>query len=162
MHRVLTLVLCGLFLIFPLFASADGGGSNGGRGSSDSQREQGDKESQVQANYNEGYRLVQAGKYKDAIKAFKKVLIDDSRHAMAYTNMAYSYRKLGQHQEAIKLYEKALALAPNLPEAHEYIGEAFVAMGRIEDAERHLAILEKLDAKLAEELRADIVRQKRS
>ena len=102
------------------------------------------------------------GKYKAAIKSFKRAIKENPNHAMAYNNMAYSYRKLGQFDEAIALYEKALAIDPNLAEAHEYMGEALIAVGRIEDAKKHLAILEKLDPKLAEELREEITRHQRS
>jgi hypothetical protein len=35
-------------------------------------------------------------------------------------------------------------------------------VGRVEDAKKHLAILEKLDSKLAEELRTEIARHQRS
>jgi DNA-binding SARP family transcriptional activator len=47
---------------------------------------------------------------------------------------------------------------PKLAEAHEYMGEAYLEMGKIEEAKQHLTILEKLDPKLAEELRVEIAR----
>jgi len=72
--------------------------------------------------------------------------------------MGYSYRKLKQYEKAIDLYIKALMLDPKLAEAHEYIGEAYLEMGNIAEAKQHLSILEQLDPKLAEELRAEIAR----
>ena len=91
----------------------------------------------------------------------EQVLDADPNHAMAYTNMAYSYRQLGNYKKAIGLYNKALALQPNLAEAHEYLGAALAAAGKIADAKRHLAILEKLNPNFAEELRAEIAKHER-
>ena len=145
-----------VLLAIPLSVGADGGGS-----SETSSTKQVDPQ-RVIADYDAGYRQMKAGEYKAAIKSFKRVLDANPNHAMAYNNLAYSHRKLGEFKRAIPLYEKALALEPNLPEAHEYIGEAYVALGRIDEAKKHLAILEKLDPKLAEELRAEIARNNRS
>jgi tetratricopeptide (TPR) repeat protein len=75
--------------------------------------------------------------------------------------MGYSYRKLKQYDKAVELYGKALMLDPKLAEAHEYIGEAYLEMGKIEEAKQHLTILEGLDPKLAEELRVEIARYDR-
>ena len=149
--RILS-ILGSLLLLVPLSVGADGGGGNGGGGSEALRNKQVNPQ-QVTADYEVGYRQLKEGNYKAAIKSFKRVIDANPDHAMAYNNMAYSYRKLGQFKQAIPLYEKALAIAPDLPEAHEYIGEAFVALGRIDEAKKHLAILEKLDPKLAEELR---------
>jgi tetratricopeptide (TPR) repeat protein len=149
-------IIGSLLLLVPLSVAADSGGSSEAPGNTPANPQQ------VQADYNAGYRQLQDGKYKAAIKSFKRVIAANPNHAMAYNNMAYSYRKLGEFKRAIPLYEKALAIDPNLPEAHEYIGEAFLALGRIEDAKKHLAILEKLDPRLAEELREEIARHQRS
>jgi tetratricopeptide (TPR) repeat protein len=153
--------LCGLLLLLPLYVSADGGGDGGGSGSDNPWNKQTNSK-EVLADYEAGYQQLKAGEYKAAIKAFKRVIDANPNHAMAYNNMAYSYRKLGKFKHAISLYEKALTLEPDLPEAHEYIGEAFIALGRIDEAKKHLAILEKLDPRLAEELRAELTRQNRS
>jgi tetratricopeptide (TPR) repeat protein len=151
--------LCGLLLFVPLSAHADAGGGGGGADPSSNRAVDAKK---VMADYDTGYRQMKAGDYKAAIKAFKRVIDANPNHAMAYNNLAYSYRKLGDYKRAIPLYEKALALEPNLPEAHEYIGEALVALGRLDEAKKHLAILEKLDPRLAEELREEIARHNRS
>ena len=154
------MVLCGgLLLVTPLVARADAGGANGGSSSRwDSPQEKQASPQQVQAEYEKGYRYLKAGEYKKAIKSFESVLKENPSHAMAYSNMGYSYRKLKQYDKAIALYGKALMLDPNLAEAHEYLGETYLELGNIAEAKQHLSILEKLNPKLAEELRTEITR----
>jgi tetratricopeptide (TPR) repeat protein len=151
MMRIFTLLL-GLLLLAPLCVAADAGDS------SDNPWNKQSGAVNVTADYEAGYRMLKAGDYESAIKSFQQVLAGDPKHAMAYTNMAYAYRKLGRYKKAVALYEKALAIEPNLAAAHEYMGEALLGLGRIDEAKKHLAILEKLDPKLADELRADIQR----
>ena len=110
------------------------------------------------SDYDTGFELMKAGRFLQAIEAFEKAVVADPTHAMAYTNMAYSFRRMGQHERAIELYEKALELQPDLAEAHEYMGEALLTIGKVAEAKSHLAILEGLDANLAEELRDKIAR----
>lgn len=146
-----------LLLLGPFFADADSGDSP--------QSSPWDNQSgstNVKADYEAGYRSLKAGDYKAAIKSFEQVIEGDPKHAMAYTNMAYAYRKLGHYKKAVRLYKKALAIEPNLAEAHEYMGEALLGLGKVDEARKHLAILEKLDPKLADELRVDIQRHERS
>ncbi len=154
-HQCLILVV-GLLLCLPIGVSADGGDS------SDTPFNEKVNPKQVTAAYDAGYRQMKAGQYSDAIADFKTVIKLSPEHAMAYTNMAYSYRKLGKFKRAIKLYKKALAIAPDLAEAHEYMGGALLQLGKIDKAKKHLAILEKLDPKLAQSLREDISRKETS
>jgi Tfp pilus assembly protein PilF len=86
--------LCGLCLLFPALVSADAG--NGGSSSSSPAP----NPQKVTADYDTGYRALQAGDYKVAIRAFQQVLDADPNHAMAYTNMAYSYRQLGNYKKS--------------------------------------------------------------
>src|SRR6266849_953051 len=158
------MVLCGgLLLVAPLLARADAGGANGGSSSRwDRPQEKQASPQKVQAEYETGYRYLEAGEYKKAIKSFESVLKENPSHAMAYSNMGYSYRKLKQYDKALELYGKALRIDPNLAEAHEYMGEAYLELGNIAEAKQHLTILEKLNPKLAEELRAEIARYDKS
>ena len=114
------------------------------------------------SDYDVGYDLMKSGKFLSAIEAFETVIAADPTHAMAYTNMAYSYRRMGQYERAIELYRTALNMEPDLAEAHEYMGEALLTVGKVSEAKSHLAILEQLDATLAEELRAKIARHDNS
>lgn len=155
MRKVGGLILGGLLLAMPMALHADGG-PNPADATSKGNAKPG------QAEYESGYKALKAGDYKKAIKAFEQVLKADPYHALAYSNMGFSYRKLGQFERSIDLYEKALALEPQLAEAHEYIGEAYLGLGKVSEAEKHLAILEKLDGKLADVLRGEIARQKKS
>lgn len=106
--------------------------------------------------YDEGYQLLKADDCRGAIAKFQAVLRRDSKHAMAYTNMAYCNRQLGKFKKAIRQYKKALSIDPELAEAHEYMGRALLEVGDIETAKAHLEILARLDEKLAKPL-ADAV-----
>ena len=105
--RILTL-LCSTSSAPPLFVYADSGGGGSDR------PDKSDPGAAV-SDYDTGYKHLKDGKYKAAIKSFKRAIKDNPNHAMAYNNMAYSYRKLGQLDEAIPLYEKALAIDPTWP-----------------------------------------------
>ena len=152
MQRSWLALTCGFLLLIPGLALANQGLTEGSELDPLGQP----------TDYEVGYDLLQAGKFLQAIEAFKKVIAADPAHAMAYTNMAYSLRRMGQHERAIELYRKALDLQPDLAEAHEYMGEALLTVGKVSEARSHLAILEGLDAALAEELRSKIARHDNS
>ena len=52
----------------------------------------------------------------------------------------------------MKAYREALRLRPDYPQALEYLGRAYVAMGRLDDARAVLARLRLLDPREADEL----------
>ena len=145
-----------ILILMPLVVSADSDTS------SDNQWNQQVDPVKVTVAYKAGYEQMKAGNYPDAIRSFKRVIELNDQHAMAYTNMAYSYRKVGKFKKAIRMYKKALAIEPNLADAHEYMAGAWLALGKINKAKKHLAILEKLDPKLARQLRDDIAREEKS
>ena len=53
-------------------------------------------------------------------------------------------RKNGDPAASIPIYEKALAIDPKHRGAHEYIGEAYLMLGDVAKAKRHLAALDAM------------------
>ncbi len=89
---------------------------------------------------------VYAGRWPTAIRVLEDAVFEDPTNADAHNLLAYSYRKQPQPDlsRAFEHYRKALALDPRHRGAHEYIGEAYLAVDQPQEAERHLAELEKL------------------
>jgi tetratricopeptide (TPR) repeat protein len=73
-----------------------------------------------------------------------KVVERDGKSADAYNWLAYATRKNGDPAASIPIYEKALAIDPKHRGAHEYIGEAYLMLGDVAKAKRHLAALDSL------------------
>jgi tetratricopeptide (TPR) repeat protein len=74
----------------------------------------------------------------------------------AWNEPGYALRHLGRYAESLDAYGEALRLRPDFPEALEYLGEAYVKMGRLDDARRVLERLRPLDAVRARELAEEI------
>ncbi|MBN9009164.1 MAG: tetratricopeptide repeat protein, partial [Rhizobiales bacterium] len=63
---------------------------------------------------------------------------------MVYTMIGYSKRKMGDMDGGFSAYRQALAIDPDNLNTHEYMGEAYVTIGRVEEAKLELATLKKL------------------
>jgi len=73
-------------------------------------------------------------KYTKGLKDFKKAAEQDPTLYQAYNGMGYTLRKTGDAAKALEMYDKALQMAPGFPDAIEYRGEAYLALGRVDDA----------------------------
>jgi tetratricopeptide (TPR) repeat protein len=91
--------------------------------------------------YVTGRELALAGHYEDALDTLGAVADKD---AMTLTMIGYATRKLGRTDEGIASYHQALALDPGNLNTHEYLGEGYLAAGRIDLAELQLDVLEQL------------------
>ena len=76
--------------------------------------------------------------------------------AAAWSELGHALKMQQRYDDAVRAYQRALDLQPTLAQAVEYLGEAYVAMGRRADAEKQLARLEPMDAALAKQLREAI------
>jgi Flp pilus assembly protein TadD len=101
--------------------------------------------------YEQGRTLALAGYYQDALDTFAK--IRDQHDSMVLTMIGYSTRKLGHTNEGIAIYHEALAIDPNNVFTHEYLGEGYLAAGRVDLAELELDTLAKLCGTTCEQYR---------
>ncbi len=85
--------------------------------------------------YTAGRDLALAGRYQQALATLDAVRNPDS---MTYTMIGYSWRKLGDFTKAQAFYNKALVLDPNNINTHEYLGEAYAEMNKLDLAKAHL------------------------
>lgn len=119
----------------PVLADGGGGGGNGG-GSTPSRAEHPD--------YAAGVAAIKASDYPKAIKLMESVVARDGQNADAYNWLAYAVRRNGDPAKAIPIYEKALSIDGKHRGAHEYIGEAYLALDNLPKAKEHLKRLDSL------------------
>ncbi|MCZ6558631.1 MAG: tetratricopeptide repeat protein [SAR324 cluster bacterium] len=125
---LLGLLLTGLLAGLPGDVAADGNG--------------GDELFSKNPDYVKAVDLIRDNKFAEAIPLLEKVVAKDERDADAYNMLGFSTRKLGRFTEALAHYKQALAIDPGHRGAHEYIGEAYLALGQLERAKVHLAFLD--------------------
>jgi tetratricopeptide (TPR) repeat protein len=92
--------------------------------------------------YEQGHALALAGYYENALEALNAVRNKEDAGVLTY--IGYAKRKMGEVDEGIGWYHKALALDPKNVFTHEYLGEGYVAAGRMDLAKVQLAKLETL------------------
>jgi tetratricopeptide (TPR) repeat protein len=94
--------------------------------------------------YVAGVRAIKASDYPTAIRLLRGVVAREPTNADTHNWLAYAVRKNGDAAGSIPIYEKALGLDPKHRGAHEYIGEAYLALDNLPKAKEHLARLDKL------------------
>ena len=97
-----------------------------------------------------------AKRLKKSAGKFAEVVAAVPDHANAWNMLGYARRMTGDTDGAFDAYWKCLAIDPQHAGAHEYLGEAYLKAGRLEQARGELAWLEKKGAKEAAILAASI------
>lgn len=128
-----------MLVIGPPGAGAEGGGGGGGGGGSN-----GGSGKAEDPEYTSGVQAIKAGRYAAAIPLLESAVKRDGNNADAHNWLAYAVRKNGDPTGSIPIYQKALALDPKHRGAHEYLGEAYLALDNLPKAKEHLGRLDKL------------------
>jgi Tfp pilus assembly protein PilF len=91
-------------------------------------------------------KAIEAKDWTRAMAELEAAERADSRNADVHNLMGYTYRKRATPDlsKAFEHYNTALKLDPKHKGAHEYIGEAYLMDKKPDEAEKHLAELEKL------------------
>ena len=105
------------------------------------------------ADYAAGRRALQARDWPAAVASLSKAEVRNPDHADLHTDLGFAYRNLRQYDVAFKHYERALAIEPRHRGAHEYVGEAYLMVGDVKGAEKHLAALKRICLLGCEELK---------
>jgi tetratricopeptide (TPR) repeat protein len=99
--------------------------------------------------YEQGRLLAKAGEYDWALDVLAAIANQNDPHVLNYTG--YSNRKAGRLELGITYYNKALAIDPNFVLAREYLGEGYVAAGRIDLAQAQLGEIKSRCGETCEE-----------
>ena len=99
--------------------------------------------------YQQGRALAKEGHYDWALTVLAAVQNQQDPRVLNY--IGYSHRKAGRLEIGISYYRKALAINPNFVLAREYLGEGYVAVGKIDLARSELAEIAKVCGTTCEE-----------
>jgi tetratricopeptide (TPR) repeat protein len=86
--------------------------------------------------YLQGRALAKAGEYDWALDVLAQIEDQNQPRVLNYTG--YSHRKAGRLETGVAYYQKALAIDPNFVLAREYLGEGYVAAGKLDLAKAQL------------------------
>ncbi|PZF78375.1 hypothetical protein DK847_00700 [Aestuariivirga litoralis] len=91
--------------------------------------------------YQQGRALAKEARYDWAIAVLST--IQDQQDPRVLNYLGYSNRKAGRLDIGITYYQKALAIDPNFNLAREYLGEGYLAAGRVDLAMAQLEAIAK-------------------
>jgi len=102
--------------------------------------------------YVAGRAALKAGDAAAALRRFESVRRRFPDAADLHNELGFAHRKLRQMDKAFEHYKRALMIEPRHRGAHEYIGEAYLMVGDVASAEKHLAALRSICLLPCEEL----------
>ena len=96
------------------------------------------------ADYAAGLSALKAGNLAVALARLQGALKRFPEAANLHNELGYTHRRLGQLDKAFEHYQHALKIDPRHRGAHEYIGEAYLMVGDVASAEKHLTALRSI------------------
>ena len=100
--------------------------------------------SRLDPDYAAAKAAIEAKEWKTAITRLSSAALRDTKDADIQNFLGYAHRQLGEMDAAFRHYERALKLNPRHRGAHEYVGEAYLKVDKLKNAEEHLAALRQI------------------
>jgi tetratricopeptide (TPR) repeat protein len=101
---------------------------------------------------NDGIKLGKKKDWAGAERAYRDAVRLDPALPEGWNGLGFALRNQKKYTESIAAYEEALKRRPNYAQALEYLGEAYVQLGKLDEARAIHARLQPLDPKEAREL----------
>jgi Flp pilus assembly protein TadD len=98
----------------------------------------------VNPDYTRAKAMIDAADYKGGAQLLLQVVQKEPKNADAYNLLGYATRKSGDANGSLQYYNQALSIDPKHLGAHEYVGEAYLMLNRLPEAEQELARLDSL------------------
>jgi tetratricopeptide (TPR) repeat protein len=97
--------------------------------------------------FSEGERLFRSGAYEEAVSEFSRALFLNVTDIKSLHLRARAHEELESFEDALKDYKAILQLDPTYAQAHAGIGKIYWKLENYRQAENHLLIAAKHDAK---------------
>lgn len=88
-----------------------------------------------------GRKAIETKDFKAAVGHLTKAVQELPNDADAHSMLGFAYRKTNVFDKSMEHYQRALKLDSKHRGAHEYLGELYLDMNQLENAEKQLAAL---------------------
>ena len=94
--------------------------------------------------YTAGRKAIEGKDWNEAVRRLTRAAVRHPDNADLHNYLGYAHRHLKQFDKAFEHYERAIAIDPRHRGAHEYIGEAYLMVGDLPGAQKHVAALRSI------------------
>lgn len=88
-----------------------------------------------------GRKAIEAKDFKAAVGHLTKAVQELPNDADSHSMLGFAYRKTNVFDKSMEHYQRALKLDSKHRSAHEYLGELYLDMNQLDNAEKQLAAL---------------------
>src|SRR5262245_56834880 len=99
-----------------------------------------------------GLREQARDEFEAALRDYSGAARENRDFAAAHNGIGFTRRKLGDYEGALEAYDRALEIKPGFPLAIEYRGEAYLELGRLDDAKGAYQALVDRERDLSDQL----------